>query len=265
MKDFEDLPICFINSWEDLTPEFLEREDKRIYSGYWNMGKLKVSYWIDKISFKHKALVYEMIDWSSMNTGQIKLHQSIGLWAQKYAEDKRFSRYLEIGTWNGGGSTVCFGAGFSTRDDNPKLISLETNLARVTEAKSLWKNISHVEIIHSRILDDDEIPTFEIANKIHSNIVYDWHKDDIENFKSSSYFDIHTYNPEVVMLDGGEYMTYFEYLKLKDSALVFLLDDTAVSKCQKIVNELSNNPLWHLIAGDFNQRNGWHVFEKKIL
>jgi len=50
MKDFEDLPICFIDTWDQVTSEFLENAKDRIHSGNWNMQKLKVSYWIDKIN-----------------------------------------------------------------------------------------------------------------------------------------------------------------------------------------------------------------------
>ena len=49
LKEFEDLPICFIDSWEEVTQEFLEKEKQRILSSEWNMEKLKVSYWIDTI------------------------------------------------------------------------------------------------------------------------------------------------------------------------------------------------------------------------
>lgn len=48
-SDFEDLPICFIDSWDDVNPDFLNQETQRILSGNWNMDKLKVSYWIQKI------------------------------------------------------------------------------------------------------------------------------------------------------------------------------------------------------------------------
>jgi hypothetical protein len=265
LSDFEDLPICFINSWEDITVEFLQKEKDRILSNIWNTDKLKISYWINNIHLKVTNRITKMINWSSMNSGQVKLNQSLGIWVQKYAEDIRFSRYLEIGTWNGGGSTVCFGAGFSNRVDNPKLISLETNVTQVTKAKTLWKELPHVEILHARILDGSNIPTFEMIGTVHANVEYQWHKDDIDNFKSATYFDVTTFNPEVVMLDGGEYMTYFEYLKLKDSVKVFLLDDTAVAKCKKIVEELSSDPLWRLIAGDQYERNGWHIFEKATI
>ncbi len=49
MEDFYDLPICFIDRWEDVTPEFLEQEAERISTGSFNMEKLKAGYWINKM------------------------------------------------------------------------------------------------------------------------------------------------------------------------------------------------------------------------
>jgi hypothetical protein len=54
LTDFEDLPICFINDWNEVTPEFLDKEKQRILSRDWNMEKLKVSYWIEKIALTLK-------------------------------------------------------------------------------------------------------------------------------------------------------------------------------------------------------------------
>ena len=48
--DFEDLPICFVNDWKEVTREWLESEKKRMMNKEWNMDKLKISYWIDKIN-----------------------------------------------------------------------------------------------------------------------------------------------------------------------------------------------------------------------
>jgi hypothetical protein len=45
LNDFGDLPICWINDWSEVTPEFLESEYKRITEATWNIEKLKFSYW----------------------------------------------------------------------------------------------------------------------------------------------------------------------------------------------------------------------------
>ena len=42
---YADLPICFVNDWEEVTEEFLVRELIRIRSTEWNMEKLTFTYW----------------------------------------------------------------------------------------------------------------------------------------------------------------------------------------------------------------------------
>lgn len=200
--------------------------------------------------------------WEEINSGQVRLQHGLGPYIQKYAADSRFTRYLEIGTWNGRGSTVCFAAGFQGRQDNPILQSLEIHPTRVLEASMLWESTPSIRILHGRILPDDKTPTFEIISRVHSNIHLDWHSEDLEYFRRSPYINISKFNPEVVLLDGGEYITYFEYLEVKDIARVMILDDTAVAKCKRIVEELNANPEWTCVAGTFTERNGWHVFER---
>lgn len=46
---YMDLPICFVDSWEEITEEFLNKEYNRIINTKWNLDKLKMTYWIEKI------------------------------------------------------------------------------------------------------------------------------------------------------------------------------------------------------------------------
>lgn len=46
---WQDLPILFINDWNEITEERLIAEKKRIESTNWNFEKLRVGYWIDRI------------------------------------------------------------------------------------------------------------------------------------------------------------------------------------------------------------------------
>jgi hypothetical protein len=48
-EDFYDLPICFIDNWNQVNEEFLEKEKIRINNTNYHLDKLKISYWIDKI------------------------------------------------------------------------------------------------------------------------------------------------------------------------------------------------------------------------
>jgi hypothetical protein len=46
---YEDLPICFIDSWDQVTESFLNNEYNRILQNQWNISKLYMSYWINLI------------------------------------------------------------------------------------------------------------------------------------------------------------------------------------------------------------------------
>jgi hypothetical protein len=48
-SNFKDLPICFVDSWEQIDLGFLESEYQRITAKNWDMDQLKISYWVDKI------------------------------------------------------------------------------------------------------------------------------------------------------------------------------------------------------------------------
>lgn len=42
---WRDLPICFVQNWNEVTEEFLNREYDRIMSTEWNLDKLYMPYW----------------------------------------------------------------------------------------------------------------------------------------------------------------------------------------------------------------------------
>lgn len=47
---YEDLPICLVNNWSDVTEDFLKREYDRIMNTKWNLDKLDMFYWINEIN-----------------------------------------------------------------------------------------------------------------------------------------------------------------------------------------------------------------------
>jgi hypothetical protein len=52
---FTDLPILFINDWNEVTKEFLEFKYEEIVNKEWNLEKLKISYWLEFI--KNKIII----------------------------------------------------------------------------------------------------------------------------------------------------------------------------------------------------------------
>ena len=196
------------------------------------------------------------------NDGQIKYNDSMGKVIADYAKDTRFTNFLEIGTWNGGGSTYCFAKGFEARVEPFHFVSLEINEEMFNQAKKKYKNIPYVNLYKARILKDQELPPINNLLEFFEDVRYDWLKDDMTSFFKTSYFDIEQFNPEVVLLDGSEYLTYLEFKKLYLTTKVFILDDINTEKCKKIVEELENNSNWIMKFMERDQRNGWAVFEK---
>ena len=43
---WQDLPICWIDSWDEVTPEFLSQQKEAILNRRLNLEKLRVGYWI---------------------------------------------------------------------------------------------------------------------------------------------------------------------------------------------------------------------------
>jgi hypothetical protein len=195
------------------------------------------------------------------NTGQVKLTQELGKWISRYSADERFTRYLEIGTWNGQGSTCCFYDGFARRSSPYTLQSYEISAERVEQARGVWKDVPDIRILHGRVLQDHECPVFDKVKELFPTMTVAWHAEDIRNFWSCPYVPMES--PEVVLLDGAEYLTQFEFEAIKslDSTRVFLLDDVYTDKCPRVFEELSTNPDWACVAKG-TERNGWAVFEK---
>jgi len=46
---YEDLPICLVNNWNEINEDFLNKEYDRINNSDWNLNKLDMAYWQNKI------------------------------------------------------------------------------------------------------------------------------------------------------------------------------------------------------------------------
>jgi hypothetical protein len=66
---------------------------------------------------------------------------------------------------------------------------------------------------------------------------------------------------DILLLDGGEFTTYFEFQLLKNRCKILMLDDINVAKCTLIVKEIEQDPSWKIIKKE-NVRNGYLIAEK---
>lgn len=143
--------------------------------------------------------------------------------------------------------------------------SLECNTDKYNFAKKLYENIENVHILNEVILNEMPSDIYEIFPILLTNKTFkSWNDVDFENMKNKNLFlnrdDIPDFY-DVILLDGGEFTSYYEYNKLKDKCKYLLLDDTNTNKCVKIVEEIKSSNNWKILF-ESNERNGVLVCER---
>ena len=195
---------------------------------------------------------------------------------RRYASDPANKTFLEIGTWNGLGSTKAFAEGFEQRmtvegfeqePDKPDYIfySLECNTDKSNDAAKLYASKPNIRILNEVIWNQEPADFYEVFPQCKSNPTFKhWHEVDMINMQKCPVFLDRTDLPEVfdvILLDGGEFTTYYEFQILKNRCKILMLDDTNVDKCAKIVQELQSDPSWRIIK-QVNVRNGYLIAER---
>jgi len=183
----------------------------------------------------------------------------------KYASNINYKTFLEIGTWNGLGSTRAFANGFKNRKDDYVFYSLECNKEKWMESNKLYTNNNKIHILNEVIWNDEPSDFYKIFPQCLTNNMYKhWNEVDIINMKQCDLFLNRLNLPnifDVLLLDGGEFTTYYEFQILKSKCKILMLDDINVDKCKLIVEEIKSDKSWKIIKND-NTRNGYLIAEK---
>jgi len=187
---------------------------------------------------------------------------------EKYAADTNNKTFLEIGTWNGLGSTKSFVKSLSNRNDDYIFYSLECNVDKVKIAQNMYKNFDKVHILNEVIWNEEPSDFYQIFPQCKTNALYKkWNDVDIINMKRCSIFLDRKDLPDkfdVLLLDGGEFTTYYEFQILKNRCNILMLDDINTDKCTLIVREIKANPdTWTIVMEENNIRNGFLIAKRK--
>ena len=204
-------------------------------------------------------------DFMSNTTGQITPDNIVGKTLIKYVKENTLRNIVDIGTWNGLGSTRCFLIALQNNCET-KFFTLETNKEKHQIAQ---KNLSEFITPNCRFLwgsilkDSDMKNIYSVFPELLFNREFKrWHTLDIENINRSPNVLAELPNDiDFILFDGGEFTTYFEFEILFPRCKKFIaLDDTNVSKCAKIRLFLKNHSEWKEIE-NINERNGFSLFQ----
>ena len=183
---------------------------------------------------------------------------------KEFAKNEDYKTFLEVGTWNGMGSTKQFTDELVLRLDDYVFYSLECNIEKSLHARSLYSNLTKVYILNEVLFKTEPENFYDIFPQCRTNKTYkEWHRVDMENMKQCNLFLERDDLPDVfdvILLDGGEFTTYFEFQLIKDRCKYLLLDDINVAKCTKIVEEIKSDlEQWEILEENKTERNGFLV------
>ena len=131
----------------------------------------------------------------------------------------------------------------------------------------MYKDNDKIHILNEVIWNERPEDFYQIFPKLLKNDLHrKWNQVDVINMRNCKIFLDRPNLPEifdVILLDGGEFTTYYDFKLLKNRCKILMLDDTNTDKCKLIVNEISSDSTWRIIKQE-NLRNGFLIAEKKF-
>ena len=182
-------------------------------------------------------------------------------------KDPSIKNIVDIGSWNGIGTTLCCVLGAISRPafQPVSIISLETNTEFYNYAVKTWEQRPGKEMIQfingrlaTTMLSEEEIISHPTFIKDHFDL---WYESDKVYFEKAPKVNLPG-KADLVIIDGGEYCGFSDYeqsLLLKPTYLY--LDDTRTQKTDKALE--------HAIANDYDllfkddSRNGFAILRRK--
>lgn len=166
---------------------------------------------------------------------------------------------VEIGTWHEMGSTKCLIQGLidSSKADL-SFISIEANKKMYDVAVNCWQGIlpSWAKLIHGRVVEVTDLDSTNLGYQHPDEPI--WFEEDKNAMLScpNVLADLPS-KIDLLFLDGGEYSTHAEFLKLKDRSSFILLDDTTARKCKGIREiVLSDTETYTILFDNTSYRGG---------
>ena len=208
--------------------------------------------------------------------GQVNRGSRFGEQVYKYSSIPEFKNYVEVGTWNGEGSTKCFMDALYQRFDDSCLYTVEANIEFYEQAKKYWNPYimsyrgphDKIHLLYGRLIEVEDLVSEE---EVRSHPIFpqhpwlEWRNRNIKEYGECE--NITNKLPEeidVLHLDGGQFSTRGEFDLLKDRTIVVLLDDTNTFMTEKFREEIiQNSDVWSVLVDLPQDRHGFTIACKK--
>ncbi len=172
---------------------------------------------------------------------------------------------VEIGTWNGLGSTTMLLNIIVESDKNINFYSIESDeLCFKAARKNLRNNLEDVNLILGRVHEVDDL---DYVNK---NIIidygygekeYEWFIQDLRRYKKIKNVSSEIPNKiDLLLLDGGEFSGYADFLTLYFRSKFIVLDDCNTFKQHYVLSFIKKNKANFDLIYDSENRGGVKIY-----
>lgn len=196
---------------------------------------------------------------SVRQTGQIHGDDSLAAWLRAIALDPDVLCFLEIGAWEGNGSTRILRQVAEQRR-SLRVMSLEANASRAKRAQRRNASSPFVQVMWGSVVNKDQLETVNLTDGERS-----WLAEDVIALSDCPLvLDRIPTNLDALFLDGGEFSTLAEYSILSGRVTKWLvLDDTQTRKSRAIAEEIRSGGSQFECVIDSDERNGFMVAKRK--
>jgi hypothetical protein len=203
--------------------------------------------------------------------GELVRGTEIGEAIVTLARKPEIRTYVEVGPLNGEGSTKCFLDAILARQDDSCLWSIEANIAHYAITTRFWQaEITRPRtwpkfiLLYGRLIEPEElIPVEEIVRhpyfKAYNYPWLEWRERNVGEYRQcDNVIGRLPAKIDVLLLDGGQFSTWAEWLKLKARTTFILLDDTKTYKTERVRADVIADSEWTTII-DSPERQGIFV------
>jgi len=179
------------------------------------------------------------------SAGQINLDSESGKFLNELIQEYEIFSILDIGTWNGLGSTLTAYNALVLKNKDSKITSIESDkIAYRLAVKNLSK---YPEIIlkYGRLIEISDLVKPEEIDFLSHNLYpenIEWYIQDLRRYeRTENLFLELDLEYDLIIFDGGEFSTFPEFIKLYERTKFFCLDDIFTYKQFDVLNFIKRN------------------------
>jgi hypothetical protein len=209
-----------------------------------------------------KKLIGLLIRLKNSYSGQIRRNHEIGMWITFLASLSSVNTIVEIGTWNGKGSSKAIVRGVMSKskpDRLPVTVSgYEINPEMAKSANKVLRRFTFFKVIYGSVINIQDLDRNNLGEteKI-------WLEQDVAWMKNAP--NVYSTVPECIdllILDGGEFSTFAEFRLLNERVTDWIiLDDTNTRKCSEILKLVKDEKRFQVIY-ESDERHGTAVLKR---